>query len=91
VYFKIQLFTPNGDGVNDVFKPISGFISNEYKFMVFNRWGEKVFETENTEAGWDGGLGNNLPSPDGVYLYRIFLKTKDGAEIDKRGTVIIMK
>jgi gliding motility-associated-like protein len=91
IIFIPDAFTPNGDGVNDVFKPISGFISNEYKFMVFNRWGEKVFETENTEAGWDGGLGNNLPSPDGVYLYRIFLKTKDGAEIDKRGTVIIMK
>jgi gliding motility-associated-like protein len=65
--FKIQIFnvfTPNGDGVNDFYEipNLERYISNE--LVVFNRWGERVFEATNYRNNWDGG---NLP--DGVYYY----------------------
>ncbi len=66
-------FTPNGDGVNDYFFPrqllthgVKGF-----SMQVFNRWGQKVFETEQTDGrGWDGRF-NDKDQPAGVYIYVI--------------------
>ena len=48
-------FTPNGDGLNDVFLPIFNAESGvkEYKFEVYNRWGQLVFETGDLTTGWD--------------------------------------
>lgn len=63
-------FTPNNDGVNDVFTPIIQCppFSN-YVFEIFNRWGAKVFETTDQQAGWDGNLqGVNQPLESYVYL-----------------------
>ncbi|HRD40580.1 MAG TPA: gliding motility-associated C-terminal domain-containing protein, partial [Bacteroidia bacterium] len=53
-------FTPNSDGLNDVFQP-KGFGVVDYELFVFDRWGEKVFSTKKFEEGWDGtfqGRGN---------------------------------
>lgn len=61
-------FSPNSDGVNDIFKPtLNGEIEN-YEFMVFDRWGGQVFQTTDTTAGWDGVV-DNLPSGLGVYAW----------------------
>lgn len=65
--FKLKIpnvFTPNGDGVNDRFEipNIERYISNQ--LVILNRWGEKVFEKENYFGTWDGGK-----LPDGVYFY----------------------
>jgi gliding motility-associated-like protein len=50
-------FTPDGDGINDVFKPVlQGVLSEGYLFEIFNRWGEVVFRTNDVNAGWDGGF-----------------------------------
>lgn len=59
-----NVFTPNGDGVNDTYEipNLDRYISNQ--FIVFNRWGQRVFEAKNYNNDWDGG---NLP--DGVYYY----------------------
>lgn len=62
-------FTPNADELNEVFKPIV-FDVTEYEFLIFNRWGQVVFETNDREAGWDGRVNGKL-APDGVYLWRI--------------------
>jgi gliding motility-associated-like protein len=65
--FKLALynvFTPNGDGINDNYEIpyLDRYISN--KFVVYNRWGDKVFEANNYSGNWDGGR-----LPDGVYFY----------------------
>ena len=65
--FKLVLynvFTPNGDGINDNYEIpyLDRYISN--KFVVYNRWGDKVFEANNYSGNWDGGR-----LPDGVYFY----------------------
>jgi gliding motility-associated-like protein len=59
-----NVFTPNGDGVNDNYEIpyLDRYISN--KFIVYNRWGEKVFQEDNYTGNWDGGR-----LPDGVYFY----------------------
>jgi len=60
-------FSPNNDKVNDVFKPIISEVRS-YKLQIFNRWGEKIFESDNPEMGWDGLYqGKNCPT--GYYTY----------------------
>jgi gliding motility-associated-like protein len=69
-YFWIpNAFTPNGNGLNDVFKPkLLGV--HEYTFLIFDRWGEKIFETNNMEAGWNGYFKGRLCTND-VFVYKI--------------------
>ena len=62
-------FTPNANGNNDVFKPkLIGV--HKYSFLIFNRWGEKIFETTNLEEGWNGFYKSKLCEQD-VYVYKI--------------------
>ncbi len=63
-------FTPNGDGANDTFKPLLYFPSTAYHFSIYNRWGQKVFETFDDNIGWNGTYGNqNQPSD--VYVWTL--------------------
>ena len=59
-------FTPNNDGINDNFKP-TGLGMKRYQMMIYNRWGEKVFESDENNVAWDGK--DALP---GYYMYQIF-------------------
>lgn len=69
--FVPNSFSPkNNDLVNDEFKPITTCISN-YMFLIFNKWGEKIFETQNTTEGWNGYFKGELCKSD-VYIYKIF-------------------
>lgn len=64
-------FTPaNNDLVNDVFKPVTTCV-HDYLFLIFNRWGEKLFETSNPGEGWNGYYKGALSKQD-VYVYKIF-------------------
>ncbi len=67
-YFYLPTaFTPNGDGLNDVFRPISNEII-DFHLIIFNRWGEIVFETGDSGKGWDGTCKGSYCAP-GVYTY----------------------
>jgi gliding motility-associated-like protein len=67
-------FTPNGDNLNDIFKPIGeGIDPKNYLFMVFNRWGEKLFETDDLNIGWDGKYNGNPVQTD-TYIWKIKAK-----------------
>jgi len=69
--FFPNAFTPNGDGDNDVFMAIGATDDvSFYQLMIFNRWGQMVFETNNPLHGWDGYYEGKL-SPHGVYVYKI--------------------
>jgi len=84
-------FSPNGDGVNDVFKIVRSLnIEKLTEFAVFDRWGEKVFSTDNINEGWDG-TRNGQPSPMGVYVWAVYAQTKDGQEITKKGNVTLIR
>lgn len=63
-----NVFTPNNDGVNDIFKPIKFKGMKQGKMTILNRWGQTVFDTEDILNGWDG-LHNNQQCTDGVYYW----------------------
>lgn len=77
IYYIPNTFTPDGDGHNQTFKPVftSGFDPYNYEMLIYNRWGEIIFETHDVTYGWDGtyALGN-YTCQDGVYLYKIIFK-----------------
>ena len=63
-----ELITPNGDGVNDVFRLFYTGCAENYQLTVFNRWGQKVFTTNEPDRGWDGTVNGEAQNMD-TYLY----------------------
>jgi gliding motility-associated-like protein len=78
-------FTPDGDGLNEVFKPVmQGVDPSEYLFVIFNRWGEKVFESKDPSRGWIGNhRGGNHYVPPAVYNWQLKVKNRFTGEIEK--------
>ena len=84
-------FTPNGNGDDDIFIPSTGFIDlTDYDFSIFNRWGEKLFETNDRNAGWNGKFGGKKCDSD-VYVWLLTFKTSSGQFIDMKGTVTLIR
>jgi gliding motility-associated-like protein len=82
-------FTPNGDGLNDVFIPKGMGLSEEgYKMVIFDRWGEQIFESTELTRGWDGKVKNtNVLAEQGVYAYKIYVKDVRGRAYEFVGHV----
>lgn len=87
--FIPNAFTPNGDGLNDVLK-VYGNSIKQIRFMVFNQWGEKLFETTSLGDGWDG-TQNGKKQPSGVYMYVCQVTMNDGRETIKKGSVNLIR
>ncbi len=68
-------FSPNGDGINDVFKPSMSVLSEvvDYELSIFARWGTRVFSSQDVQLGWDGGAGRSSQNS-GVYIYTLSAK-----------------
>ncbi|HTL82993.1 MAG TPA: T9SS type B sorting domain-containing protein, partial [Bacteroidia bacterium] len=68
-FYIPNTFTPNGNGLNDIFMPaILG--ADKYHFMIFDRWGNLIFETNDVNVGWDGRFKGHRCEED-VYVWRI--------------------
>lgn len=84
-------FTPDGDGINDVFKA-KGIDIVEFKIEIFNRWGELIFQSESIEEGWNGSSGaSDYYAPSGVYPYRIVAVEHTGQLFEVRGNVTLIR
>ncbi|MEN8927263.1 MAG: PKD domain-containing protein, partial [Flavobacteriales bacterium] len=85
-------FTPNGDGDNDFFRPVFLSVDSEkYSFMIFNRWGELLFQTNDVLDAWDG-RHNGEEVPIDAYVYRISYKEKNGfGRYTKEGHVNVIR
>lgn len=82
-------FTPNDDGVNDILYIRSNFITDVY-LTIYDRWGEKLFETNDVLIGWDGTFrGRKLDQ--GVYGYYMTFKCNNGQESFKKGNITLMR
>ena len=82
-------FSPNGDGLNDNFRPIFNGYHNFHEFRVVNRWGQTVFESANSNPSWDGSF-NGVPQDMGVYYY--FIKYDCGGNtIEERGDCTLVR
>ena len=82
-------FTPNGDGVNDVLYVRSDILDECY-FVVYDRWGEKIFETVDQNIGWDGTF-KQKDCQRGTYDYYFKGKCKDGDELELKGNVTLLR
>jgi len=87
--FIPNAFTPNGDNDNDVLY-VRGSNIDEVFMTVYNRWGEKMFETNDKNVGWDGTFKNEQLPPD-VYGYYMQVKCFNGMEYFKKGNVTILR
>ena len=84
-----NVFTPDGDGLNDFFAPVSDGFVEILQFKIFNRWGNVVFDKNNQE-GWDGtNDGKSVPSD--VYVYTIELINGDGSRELLSGDVTLVR
>ena len=92
-FFAPNAFTPDNDGLNDFFK-VYGVNITQAEFVIFNRWGDIVFKTNDLEEGWDG-TSNREKSPNGVYVWMVKYISDEGDNIiiDKveRGTVTLIR
>ncbi|MBL7727886.1 MAG: gliding motility-associated C-terminal domain-containing protein, partial [Dinghuibacter sp.] len=82
-------FSPNGDGLNDVLK-VYGYIIADMRFVVFNQWGEKIFESRNQATGWDGTYKGKA-QPSGVYIYICDITLRDGSKLQKKGSINLVR
>lgn len=83
-------FSPDGNGTNDVFK-IEGLSAvSKFEMVVYNRWGELLFKTNDPNSGWDGNYLNK-PAPSGVYAYRINLIFYTGKKQVLTGEVTLLR
>jgi gliding motility-associated-like protein len=75
-----NVFTPDGNGLNDVFQPKGiGIDESEYKMLIFDRWGELIYESNNFQKGWDGSVkGTRGKAKEDVYVYKILIKDLKG-------------
>ncbi len=90
ITYKVpNVFTPDGDHINDVFKVESQSEITEFSATVFNRWGKKVYEWTDPTQGWDGKI-KNAEAAEGVYYYIVTFKNQCGA-VENHGTVTLMK
>ncbi len=60
-------FSPNGDGVNEVYRPIGLCNVDDYRMQIFNRWGQRIFESKSANEGWNGEVAGS-PAPPDVYI-----------------------
>ena len=82
-------FTP-GNGINNVLKVLTRGAVQLHYFRIYNRWGNKVFETSNLADGWDG-MFNGSPQPFGVYVYDIEAVTNEGSVFHNTGNVTLIR
>lgn len=85
-----KAFTPNGDGLHDIFKPEIEFPGSSFLLVLYNPWGQKVFESTNYSIGWDGKF-NHKPSPEGSYLYFLKYTTSNGEKIEQHGEISLIR
>lgn len=88
--FMPNAFTPNGDGRNDVFKPILVGISKLSVFSIYNRWGQLVYTTSQNGKGWDGTIHGQKQDP-GTYVYMVSGIDYLGKVVTKKGAFTLVR
>ncbi len=84
-------FTPNGDGINDVFRVKEDYQSIiSFSATIFNRWGKKLYSWSDLEGGWDG-TSNGKEVPDGAYYLLLKARGADGRNYDMKKTINLLR
>ena len=85
-----NVFTPNGDGKNDDFMVRDTSIAT-FNCIIFNRWGDKIYEWSDVTKGWDGKNNSGSETPDGTYYYIITAKGYDNVSYNLHGAVTLIR
>jgi gliding motility-associated-like protein len=95
--FIPNAFSPNGDGLNDEFKPRAIYLHNQtgdymydYKMYIYNKWGQQIFYSNDIRKGWDGYFNSKI-CPTDIYIYKINAVGLDGRVFDFKGTVHLLR
>jgi gliding motility-associated-like protein len=89
-FYIPNAFTPNNDGNNDIFRPLLFGIVAKYKFKVYNRWGEKVFETSSLQNGWDGKV-KGISTDANVFVWQCSYQFQGQKEEFRKGTFVLIR
>ena len=84
-----NIITPNGDGKNDMFIPISFLGVKEVTTIIYNRWGDEVFVSKDPQVKWEGKDKKGEIVPTGVYYWTMQVEAIDGEKLQKRGNVTV--
>ncbi|MFT7667159.1 MAG: gliding motility-associated-like protein, partial [Patiriisocius sp.] len=84
-----NIFSPNGDGNNDILF-VRGLGVEQFKFFLYNRWGEKVFETQDLTVGWNGKFRGKKMN-NAVFVYYLEATFKDGTEVSQKGDITLIR
>jgi trimeric autotransporter adhesin len=91
MFYIPNSFTPDGDGLNDAFRPYGeGIRWDTFEMFVFDRWGQQVFYTNDIETSWDGMINGNEPVL-GVYAYLIHITDENGRKLPFRGNITLLR
>jgi gliding motility-associated-like protein len=88
--FVPSAFTPNGDGRNDILKPVAVGVKQINYFRIFNRWGQLMFSTTANGHGWDGRLGGT-PQTTNVYVWMVEAEDYTGKKVFLKGTSTLIR
>lgn len=83
-------FSPNGDGINDVFRIAPDNKNKLLSFSVYNRWGKLMFQTDNPAIGWDGYYKGEPLDP-GTFVYWIVMQGLSGKTVSSKGYIILLR
>ena len=83
-------FTPNKDGKNDTIKPLLFGNVVQYKFSIFNRWGQRVFETNNSQKGWDGKV-SGTDTDTNVFAWMCTFQFEGQPVENRKGTLVLIR
>ena len=85
-----NVFTPDGDGKNERFRPVITFTPSDYRLIISNRQGKVMFESRDFNDSWDG-TDNGDPVPEGVYIWILKVSTPTGKSVSRTGTLTLFK
>ncbi len=89
IYFP-NAFTPDGDGINETFGPVGHYI-DEFEMIIFNRWGEAIYNTDNMGMPWKGDVNGGDEATTGVYVYKYKAKGHYFPAVEGYGSVTLLK
>jgi len=88
-FYIPNAFSPNGDGLNDCLRVMNKANFKKYYFAIYNRWGQRVFESDNTLNCWDGNFNNQLASQN-TYYYYLEAETNCG-KVFRKGDILLLR
>lgn len=91
-FYVPTAFSPDGDDINDVFiVQAYGIQLDSYSMLVYDQWGEVIYENTDLFSGWDGSVKGNKIAKPGVYVWLVVYKDYSGIEFSKAGTVTLIR